>query len=297
MKKYPAFVFFILICAVCGAQDGAYLIPRRIFIGDNAVLVVPLPPSNHDSADIVLTPGSSEFPPDENIDFHRIVLERRRSGGRLLIEFTAFVPGFLQLPVIEIGGERFAGLAVTVNSVIDSRAAPVLSGPASSLAMPGTGLLIYGSMAAFVLFILLAIWFLLKGRVFLRELGEKWKRRMLFYAMKKTETRLHRALLRGGNKRVILDELSQDFRRFLTIFTGNNCSSMTAAEFENLPDVNFGGHDFSLSPLGNFFHGCDELRFSGADVSSQNILSLLDDLRLFIGSLENAGRDRQEAGA
>jgi len=290
MKRQFFLALFILTAAVSRAQDGAYLIPRRIYVGDPAILIVPQPSSTGDYGDIVLTAG---FPQDKDIDFHRIILERRHSGGRLLIEFTAFVPGILQFPVIEIGGEKFPGLSVTVNSLIGGVSAPVLSEPESSLAMPGTAFLLYGSLSAFVFILLLSIWFLLKGRAFLRELRKKWKRRMLFSSMKKAEKRLHRMLLKGTDKRVILDGISIEFREFLCVFTGDNCLSMTAAEFESLPPGQFTPLDFSFLSLRDFFRACDELRFSGVDVSSQDILSMLGDLRLFLSAFENGSK--QEA--
>jgi len=290
MKKFFVLVVFVLTSAVTRAQDGAYLIPRRIFVGDPAVLIVPLPPSTGTAEDIIIT---DEFPQDANIDFRRIILERRPSGGRLLIEFSAFTPGVLQMPVFEIGGEKFSGLSVTVNSTLSGTNTPVLSGPASSLAMPGTAFLLYGSLSIFVLLLLSTIWFLLKGRVFLRELYKKYKRRMLFSSMKKTEKRLQRALLKGADKRLILDEISLKFREFLSDFTENNCLSMTAAEFENLPSEKFSPSNFNFLSLGNFFRACDEHRFSGANVTSQDILRLLDDLRRFLDSLQSA--DKPEA--
>jgi len=284
MKKHFILALFILTGAVSRAQEGAYLIPRRIYVGDPAVLIVPMPPSTGDSGDIVLTSG---FTQDKNIDFHRIILERRLSGGRLLIEFTAFVPGVLQIPAFEIGGESFSGFSVTVSSVTGGSGALVLSGPASSLAMPGTAFLLYGSMSIFVFLLLLAIWFFLKGRVFLRELYKKWKRRMLFSSMKKAEKYLHRMLLKGADKRVILDGISIEFREFLCVFTGNNCLAMTAAEFERLPAGQFLPPDFNLLSLGDFFRVCDELRFCGADSGDQDILRLLDDLHQIVASLKN----------
>jgi len=287
MKQFFVLVLFILTAAVLRAQDGAYLIPRRIFVGDPAVLIVPLPPYTGDSEDIVL---SGEFPQDANIDIHRIILERRLSGGRLLIEFSAFAPGVLQMPVFEIGEETFSGLSVTVDSSLSGTNTPMLSGPASSLAMPGTAFLLYGSLSVFILLLLLLIWFLLKGRVFLRELIKKYKRWMLFSSMKKTEKRLQRAVLKGADKRLILDEISLKFREFLGDLTENNCLSMTAAEFEHLPAGKFLPPNFSFLSLGNFFRACDERRFSGANVSSQDILRLLDDLRRFLESLQNAGK-------
>jgi hypothetical protein len=286
MKKLFILTLFILTAALTSAQDDAYLIPRRIHVGDPAVLIVPLQPSSGDSEDIVLTSG---FPQDMNIDIHRIILERRLSGGRLLIEFTAFVPGVLQLPDFEIGGESFSDLTVTVNSLFSGDSAPVLSGPASSLAMPGTAFLLYGSLSIFVFLLLLTIWFLFKGRAFLRELYKKHKRRLLFYSMKKTEKRLQKALLKGVDKRVILNEISLKFREFLSVFTESNCLSMTAAEFESLPAKQF-PPDFNFSSLGNFFRLCDEFRFSGVNVSSQDITRLLDDMRNFLVSFETGNK-------
>jgi hypothetical protein len=282
MRKLFVLVLFILTAVQARAQDDAYLIPRMIYVGDPAVLIVPQQPSSGDSEDIVLTSG---FPQDMNIDIHRIILERRLSGGRLLIEFTAFVPGVLQLPDFEIGGESFSDLTVTVNSLFSGGSAPVLSGPASSLSMPGTAFLLYGSLSIFVFLLLLTIWFLFKGRVFLRELFKKHKRRLLFYSMKKTEKRLQKALSKGVDKRVILNEISLKFREFLSVFTESNCLSMTAAEFESLPAKQFPS-DFKFPSLGNFFRLCDEFRFSGVNVSSQDITRLLDDMRSFLVSFE-----------
>jgi hypothetical protein len=286
MRKFFVLTLFVLTAALVRAQDEPYLIPRRIHVGDPAVLIVPLQASSGDSEDIVLTSG---FPQDMNIDIHRIILERRLSGGRLLIEFTAFVPGLLLLPDFEIGGESFSDLSVTVNSLFPGGSAPVLSGPASSLAMPGTAFLLYGSLSIFVFLLLLTIWFLFKGRAFLRELYKKHKRRLLFYSMKKTEKRLQKALLKGGDKRVILNDISLKFREFLCVFTENNCLSMTAAEFENLPAGMF-WPNFNFFSLGNFFRLCDEFRFSGVDVSSQDITRLLDDMRNFLASFENGNK-------
>jgi len=305
MKKYQL-TFLLLLTAVTvlhaqnvlQTQNSAYLIPRHIFVGDSAVLVLPLhssaQSSSQNSADIVLMPTDANFPLDANIDFHRIILERRVRGSRLMIEFTAFVPGVLELPPIEIGGERFTGLSVTVNSIIDSRSQPMLSGPASALAMPGTAFMIYGSMAAIVFLILLSIWFVLKGRAFFQKLKEKWKLKRLFISMKKTEKRLHRAILKGIDKRVILDKLSEEFRVFLSLFTANNCRAMTAREFEKLPPDFFPSQEYSARFLGGFFQTCDTLRFSGADIDQEKIFLLLGDLRRFLDETENAEKEKNK---
>ena len=272
-------------------NTGAYLIPRTVYVGDPAVLVFPLPELSASTApgsnaDIVLAPGAPNFPTDTDIDFHRIVLERRTSGSRLLIEFTAFVPGLLELPIIEIGGERITGACAGISSIIDpGKSGLELSGPAPSLAIPGTALMIYGTMAVIAFLIVLTLWFLLKGRRYLNSWIAKWKRWNLFISVKVMEKRLYKALLKGGNTREILDKLSGEFRTFLSFFTGNNCRAMTANELERLSP------EFDCIFLGSFFRRCDKFRFSGGSVSTDDVFRLLADLRVFVGTLEKPKRE------
>jgi hypothetical protein len=292
MKKIAALIFFILICTSVWPQSSIYIIPKNIYVGDKAVLILPLPGTVQNHDDIVLSPSSSGFPLHENIDFHKITLERRTGTSRLTIEFTAFASGLMEMPPIEIGTERFSGLSFTVNSIIEGSSHLTLSGPASSLAIPGTALLLYGTITAITVFILLAIWFFLKGRVFFKNWREKYKHWKLFNSMKLIEKRLYRNVFKGADKRIILDKLSGQFRVFLSIMTGINCRSMTAGNFEtrefemalnNQRIVN----RLNLSLLGIFFNKCDELRFSGGNIDSQEIINLLDFLRNFIGTMED----------
>jgi len=75
--------------------------------------------------------------------------------------------------------------------------------------------------------------------------------------------------------------------------TDNNCSAMTACELETLPHEYFLLLEDSPVFMGNFFRDCDELRFSGAAVDSNDIIRLLDDLRIFIGKLESIKKKKQ----
>jgi hypothetical protein len=303
MKKYSFFILFIFIltCAAHAQNRGAYLIPRQIYVGDPASFVLPLPASSQNEDFVINFYDIDLLPSDANIDFHRIILERRTTGSRLIIEFTPFASGVLELPVIEIGGDIFSGFAVTVNSLIDSRSAPVLSPAASALAIPGTAVMLYGSMGAIVFLILLALWFAFKGRSALAKLGEKLKRRRLFKSIKNTETRLYRAVLKGAEKRKILDELSRGFKNFLSVLTGNNCRAMTAREFielfSGLPQEIFSSQEDSAYFLGSFFRRCDVLRFSGSDIDGQAIINLLSELHKFICALENKEKEKKTEAA
>jgi hypothetical protein len=289
------FVFFLLSSALYAQTSSAYLVPRQIFVGDPATLVVQLPASSQHDNIILTALDTNVFPQDPNIDFHRIILEKRTTGSRLMIEFTAFSPGILELPVIEIGGDYFSGLTVTVNTLLDGRSAPTLSGAATVLAMPGTALMLYGSMAVILLLITFIIWFFLKGRRLLHELRKKWKRRRLFASMRKKENRLYKLISKGIDKRIILDELSKEFREFLSVLTGKNCHSMTSGEFRsetNNEDINENMQIENRIFLANYFCRCDELRFSGAGIEKKDIIQLLDDLKKYIDVLENINNNR-----
>jgi len=271
----------------------AYLIPRQIFVGDPATLVVPLPASEQNRSDIILSPPSDNLPADPNIDFHRLILERRTAGSRLMIEFTPFIPGVLELPVIEIGDIIFDNLTITVNSLIDDKTSPVLSGAASALAIPGTALMLYGSLSAIILFLLLVILFFVKGRKLLKKIIEKWKRRNLFSALRKTAKRLHKEVFKGTDKRYIIDKLSDEFRIFLSQLSGNNCRAMTAKEFEFL-QASFNLKGESEISLITFFRTCDDLRFSGESINSKDIFSLLDEMKQFISILEHNDENEEK---
>ena len=289
-------MLFIFICAAVFAQNSSWMIPRIVYVGDPATLITPLPESR-EIADFILLPHDENFPRDSNIDFHRIVLERRLSGSRLLIEFTAFLPGVLELPDIVIGGEIFSGLSITINSVI--REGGELSPPAAALAMPGTALMIYGSIAILVMLLLLTIWFFMHGRRHLEKLILKLKQWKNFASIKRIEKRLYASLTKGADKRDILNKLSDEFKIFLGFFTGQNCRAMTSFEFKKMPPELFafnGQNADNFGPLflSGFFHRCDDFRFSGNAVNDKDIFVLLDDLRLFVAALEKTGKENKK---
>jgi hypothetical protein len=297
-RKKILLIFFI--SAAVQAQDRPYLIPQIVYVGDRATLVLPLHAAMETSTAIVSNLYSS---PD--IDLYRIVLERRPSGSRLMIDFSAYTPGLLELPPIEIGGETFTGLGVEISSILGpGEGGAVLSGPASPLAVPGTSLLVYGTMGLITLFLLLVLWVLFWGRRRLAGWLEKWKRRQLIISMWNIEKRLRKNLAKGGNRQDILNALSSEFRVFLSLFTGQNYRAMTAGEMEHIApphtDAETEGKTagaLSGGFLGAFFGRCDGLRFSGAEIAGNDILAALGDLRLFLQGLEKAGKNNQTGAA
>jgi len=302
-------MFILMICGAflqkAAAQNfGAYLIPRQIYVGDPATLVLPLPPSPQNKSDIVM--DREDFPSHENIDFNKIILERRTAGNRLIIEFTAFVPGTIVLPEIKINEDIFTGLSVTVNSIIDGKTDRRLSGAAPALAIPGTAFMLYGSIALIIILLSASVWFVLKGRVVLKELREKWARFRLFSSIRITVKKLQRGLSKGIEKRFILDKLSDETRNFLSILTEQNCRSMTAREFKALPvnvtqsaakprtEAGAPDKNETVIRFSDFFYKCDTYRFSGMGAEEKDILQLLDDLLEYVDLLETTRRNEKQ---
>jgi hypothetical protein len=226
-------------------------------------------------------------------------VEKRPGGSRLILEFTAFAPGILELPPLEIGEETIDGLKIEIASILEEgEPGFVLSGPALPLAIPGTSLLVYGTISVIVLLLLASIWILLWGRRQINGWLLVWRRRVLLVSMLRTERRLHKSLMKGEARRGILDALSLEFRTFLASFTGANCRAMTADELgrlTSLPADNIyfpGNGEFP----GVFFSRCDRIRFNGAEISEGETLSLLDSLTHFLLNLNKTMSGKKTGG-
>ena len=253
--------------------SGAYMVPSKVYVGDRASMVLPMPGV---ATNAKINSGLFSSP---DIIIHHAAIERRPGGNFLTIEFSAYTPGRLELPPLEIAGEIYSGIKIEISSILASdESALVLSGPALPLAIPGTSLLIYGSMSAVVLLVLSAVWTLVWGHRRMISRLAVWKRKRLIASMIRTEKRLRKALAKGAARREILDTLSTEFRGFLSCFTGENCRAMTAAEIGCLASMN---GEF----LGGFFSHCDTIRFSGGEINGEQTLAVLGDLRRFLAGM------------
>jgi hypothetical protein len=270
----------VAVCADGFAQDrneGAFMVPSKVYVGDRASLILPLPgfavKEDSETASVVS--------PAIDIDIHRALLERRPVGSRLTVEFTAYAPGILELPSIIIEGEVFSGLTIEISSILEKGASGmVLSGSAPPLAIPGTSILVYGSVISILCFLSAAFWVLFWGRKRIKVWLAVWEKKRLLSGMRGIEKRLRKTLARGDDTyRNILDTLSGEVRGFLSHFTGEHCRAMTALEFANIdPRIN---REF----LKDFFRRCDGIRFGGGEINKNDAVSMLDDLKQFLAVL------------
>jgi len=296
VKRNFVFVFFMM--AIAGnAQDESparnsrvpYQIPQTVYVGDRAMLVLPLP-NNAIAADIEIVPPLSSG----DIELHRVFLERLAQGSRLLIEFTAFAPGRFDIPPFEAGGLRFSGLSLEISSILGGDDARVLSGLASPLSIPGTGIFIYGVLAALVLALLAVIWASVWGRRHFALWFTHRKQRHLISLMGGIERRMRKALLSEKNCRPILDTISSETRSFLSLFFNVNCRAMSPVEFGQPEFLEaFAAVPAECGPgsLPQFFGRCDTLRFGGGEISAADTNALLNELRDFLSMLYRATRE------
>ncbi|MDR3122596.1 MAG: hypothetical protein LBU16_02305 [Treponema sp.] len=272
---------------VPGAAE-PYTIPQTIFVGDQGRLALPLG-SAFAGLEATVIQGLL-LPQSRDLTINRVELEKRGAAAMLLVDFQAYAPGTIALPPIEIASHTFAGLEVTISSILSmEQQGMVLSGPAEPLAAPGTAALIYGASLGILLLLLALTLGSMWGRTGLRDFAERLRRRRVIRAMGRTLKRL-RAAPPGGD-RAILETLSRDFRVFLGTLTGINCRAMVPSEFLALDSLGPIAA-LRLEAVADLFRRCDALRFSGEGIEREAVFALLDEFKTLAGLLDAAERDR-----
>jgi hypothetical protein len=291
------------------AAGPSYLIPQTVFVGDRGRLVVPVGVDFLKIPPLVIR-NPVFLPEPENLKISRVELEHRGGISRLLIDFIAYAPGDFILPSIEIplpqdqetslvpsrsAHIRLTGIHLKVASILNGETL-VLSPPASPLAVPGTALMIYGTVAALILLILGVIAGRLRGGDLLRR-WRKGRRRRLIVLLKNTLRRLKRDLLRAKpglpGTGELFGRVSGEFRSFLGLFTGVNCQALAAGEFLSFSFAASPGEGdprLSGSFLRDLFRRWDGLRFSGRDITAEEFLGVLEELLAFLSLLWEAER-------
>lgn len=311
---------FFLLCCIClvspirpqekkvgGSTDAPYLIPQTVFVGDRARLVIPLGLTFTDSEPLIVS-KPEELPSAKDLLIHRIELERRGGNARLLIDFTAFAPGSLALPSLEIPALESIfllspGISIPIASILEGDSL-VLSDPASPLTVPGTTILIYGTITFLCLALLLGIGLRLWGREAFKNWGVQYRRRKLIRFMGKVLQGLRNDLSAdaSGNIREAeaLTRLSLEFRTFLSVFTGMPCHAMTAGEFITMPPLTIPEYELetayqavlSGSFLCGIFRHCDTLRFSGTGIARRELFGIIDAIQKVIDTLNQIEKKR-----
>jgi hypothetical protein len=286
------------------AGTGPWLIPPTVYVGDRARLIVPLAwfPQGGGTPETVSAPAAPAAGGGEDIVIHRAELERWDGEWALVVEFTPYATGLLELPPVEAEGLLYGGLRAEIASVLDAdsgggpRAA--LSGLASPLAVPGTSFFVYGILGGIIAALIAVAGGRLWVRHHLKALLLGWKRRRLIFSMGRIGRRLEKALGEGDRSpdslRERLDYLCCEFRSFLGLFTLRHCQSMTAGELGEIPALTGPAWPGDPAPggvfLGPFFRRCDDLRYGGGGITEGDLREMLEKLRSFLDALGRAER-------
>jgi hypothetical protein len=277
------------------APDGGfYLLPRTVYVGDPGRLVLPLDAAFSGIGGVVLD-RPEQLPPAGDLVISRVEIENRGGQARLLVDFTAYVPGAAAFPPIKAGSFVFSGLRADIASILDAgppENSRVLSPYAPPVPAPGTMGIIYASALGIAALILggaaLGIW----GLPWLSRYRRFLKRRQMIRGLLR-ELRQLRALIAGDALAggPVLDRLNGELRRFLEIFIHCPCASMVPGEFLSL-----GGPGGEYGPfLGGLFGRCDRLRFGGIQAGGE-VLAILDEVQGFAETCEKEEAAKASGG-
>jgi len=281
-----------------GAQnrpEAPYLLPQTIFVGDSGRLVVPLGSAGGIEPFVFELPENKVL--SQDLLIRRVELEHRGGNSRILIDFIPYAPGTLPIPALDylFPGEtelNLPPLEVQVASILNPSNMS-LSEPAAALTVPGTSLLIYGTISLVIIILLLGIGGSYWVRLHFRDFWERSRRRHLLRSMRKFIRRFRHECTHKKNVSLgdYLTILSSESRKFLSLFTGINCHSLTAGEFLSLPLKQL--NPASLCVL---FKTWDTLRFSGWSITINDIGNALDETEKIVVLLEKAEKEKPLPG-
>jgi hypothetical protein len=258
-------------------SDGPFLVPQTVFTGDEGRLVVPLdgilPVTSR--GNIVIT---DRLPFNENIMVNRVEIDMR--AKQLLIDFTAFRPGVLEIPRIDavdavdaINTADLPPLKVEIASILEREGySIILSPPEKPLAAPGTFVMLLGGTAACIALAATMVFLAVNGPKHVHRFAEKLRCRLLVYRTKKAIIKTQYALAQG---RVGIKEgvtaVEEVFKLFLSAFYRKDYASYSAEDF--LSDTLFSS---SGGAVYRIFAGCDKLRFSPARIEPDDARTLVE---------------------
>ena len=277
-----------------------YLLPQTIYAGDRGRLVVSLGSAFIDARAFVLETRDELLVINNHaandLVINRIELERRGSNIRLLVDFIPYAPGVFVLPPVAIpSGDSdslmLGGIEFTVASILTS-GSMTLSRPAPPLAVPGTGLMVYGGLGGLFLFLILGIILIFRLHQIINPLRKRWKQKRFLTSLEQ-KIRLLRdsgAGIEQQGRNELFSNLAGEFREFLSFITGFDCCVLTPYEFTSLSVAIPGapGQDFFYA----LFKRWDKLRFSGIPIKREDILEIMDKLDLFFTGFINAEKNK-----
>lgn len=267
------------------------LVPRDVFIGDQALLSFPSATLSRvvEAGERSELSASEIPPPTDSVTVQSITLARGSGSGDAVIVSVSFIPwntGSVPLPPFSWKGVTVTPPAVTVASIVDRTGISTLEPPRPPLLVPGTTWLIYSGIALLTLGTVIA-WLLIR-RLLSYSLANQGARR----ASRRRRTvrsdlnRLEKRIKRFG----VLPwyaELSIAFRRYLALTCGDSDRlfyPLTPSEIGTAMSQTGELKDLSEEAQG-WLRAFDRIRFSGVTEEDER-RTHMGELRLFVQRAE-----------
>jgi hypothetical protein len=260
------------------ADTDSYQIPQTIYIGDKGCLVYLLDGLLSIQENMILP--VDDLPANSDIVINNIEI----NNAKLIIDFQVFSTGIISLPPIVIKGQIFDSLEVKVSSIIaNSGDAAVLSPPVQPISAPGTVWIVSGFVLIVIAIIVIILVFVFSGGTFFSELKKEIKKKRIISAAQKSIKKINSNL----EKETIaaytaLTAITNELRAFMDNYFYINCISMVPVEFLSITLPAGIDEKYNSQYFYDFFMRCDNIRFSGMDISLKTVQEILTEVESFI---------------
>lgn len=291
-------------------QTKQSVFPKAIYIGDRAELRCTFK-SGSDLPVASLSTQAFTGPLDFSVyDIKDIVLQKSQAGQadegsyNLVISFVPWRTGKIQLPDFELEGLGTIHFeAVEVLSLVEQQNVTGLRSYSSPLLLPGTTYKIYGSLAAFVILIILLIRLIVKWRAVVFWFNNtKLKRRYL--RSKKNTIKALKKLEEENSDSKISTQLQKIMREYLELrlnypFTKKLTSEMSLAFDQATCGLADENRQSAFENIISIFVRTDYIRFSDSPEAkfdqgelSEILKKLIDDIE----AIETEKSDEEKGG-
>ena len=232
--------------------------PPRFYVGDQVEAVMTV---RSDYADSLEAPDI--MPESQWVEYHRVQVRpvSRDKISEIHISFTAYVPGTVTLPALQLGPETLKGYEVLVNS-LQAQYGSNLREIKSQMLVPGTQLALW--LFSLGVLLLPLLWLLIA------HYGADWlalvKARVLARRPYRRVQAALRRLLKGAEAMSEKDfyiELLTVLRRYFSEKSGTDCMSATSHEIERILGM-LSQEGEIVQELKDVFYFGDRVKFAGA---------------------------------
>ncbi len=259
-------------------------VPPQVFVGDKARLVLTLAPKASAATRSFIIDVEDKLPQSKSVHITRIQLDTNGKNPKMIVDFIPFEPGTIMLPPLEIGPYVINRQLVEIASVLEADQGGMETAPPEEpLLIPGTRLLLYGTIG-FLFFLVLGLFAaLMWGSAWYARLQSWLKKRNTLRNLKKSLGQLEHHQEKNISPAEI-GILIGYLRLYIQLQTGISCAAKTSMEIADQADI-FPHPELALV-LAQIIGQSDALRFSGKGVSALELENLCLDIKkiIFLGS-------------